>query len=64
MSHSETAVGIADELRTIAERLNDLSMSILAEAIESGETQRPALEKRTSQARRAVEKAIDHLERG
>ena len=52
---------ILAELEHIHESLNDLSMSILSQAIENGETTRPATEKHVSQARRAVAKAIDHL---
>ena len=59
--NDDEADRIADELEMIAERLNDLSMSMLSSAIERGESQRPANEKRVSQARRAVEKAIHHL---
>ncbi len=52
---------ITSQLEDIAERLNDVAMSIISEAIENGETSRPLIEKRVSQARRAVEKAIQHL---
>lgn len=52
---------ISRQLEDIAERLNDMAMSVISEAIEQGETARPAVEKRISQARRAVEKAIHHL---
>ena len=52
---------IALELQTIAEDLNDLSMRLLSDAIEAGQTTRPPEEKNVSQARRAVEKAIHHL---
>ena len=52
---------IALELQTIAEDLNDLSMRLLSEAIDAGQTTRPPEEKSVSQARRAVEKAIHHL---
>ena len=52
---------IASQLEDIAERLNDVAMSIISEAIDNGETSRPPLEKRVSQARRAVEKALNHL---
>jgi len=51
-------------LELLAEELNDFSMRILSEAIKSGETVRPTLEKQVSQARRAVEKAIQHLQKG
>lgn len=54
---------ITSQLEEIAERLNDVAMSIISEAIENGETERPPLEKQVSQARRAVEKAIQHLQR-
>jgi predicted DNA-binding protein (UPF0251 family) len=52
---------IVEELRAISERLNDASMLLLSDAIERGETTRPAMEKQISQARRAVDKAIHHL---
>jgi hypothetical protein len=52
---------IVEELRAISERLNDASMLLLSDAIERGETTRPAMEKQISQARRAVEKAVHHL---
>ena len=52
---------ITIQLEDIAERLNDVAMSIISEAIENGETSRPPIEKRVSQARRAVEKAVQHL---
>jgi hypothetical protein len=52
---------IVSRLETIAEELNDYSMRILSDAIEAGETSRPSLEKQVSQARRAVEKALQHL---
>ncbi len=52
---------IISRLETIAEELNDCSMRILSDAIEAGETSRPPLEKHVSQARRAVEKALQHL---
>ncbi len=52
---------ITSQLEDIAERLNDVAMSIISEAIENGESSRPPIEKRVSQARRAVEKAVQHL---
>lgn len=54
---------IAVRLEVIAEELNDCSMRILSDAISSGATARPALEKQVSQARRAVEKAIQLLQK-
>jgi ElaB/YqjD/DUF883 family membrane-anchored ribosome-binding protein len=53
-----------DELETISEHLNDAAMSALSEAIENGQSNRPEIEKRLSQARRAVDKAIHHLKPG
>ncbi|MEY3657141.1 MAG: hypothetical protein RL114_1499 [Actinomycetota bacterium] len=52
---------IISQLEGISERLNDVAMSLISDAIEQGETTRPALEKRVSQARRAVDKAVMHL---
>ena len=52
---------IVDKLTSIAEELNDVAMSILSEAIADGNRDRPALEKKVSQARRSVEKAIHQL---
>lgn len=54
---------IAVRLEAIAEELNDCSMRILSDAISAGATTRPPLEKQVSQARRAVEKAIQHLQK-
>ena len=52
---------ITAELEQLSSDLNDVAMSILAEAIREGATSRPPEEKKVSQARRAVEKAIQHL---
>lgn len=49
------------QLEHLSERLNDVAMQILSEAIDNGKTQRPDAEKKVSQARRAVEKALHHL---
>lgn len=53
---------IVERLQLIAEELNDCSMRLLTNAIQAGESARPPLEKQVSQARRAVEKAISHLQ--
>lgn len=53
---------IRHDLESIAESLTDVSMEILRSALEAGETSRPALDKKISQARRAVEKAARLLE--
>jgi hypothetical protein len=50
-------------LEAIAEELTELSMSVLTQAIQDGQTTRPSDEKMLSQARRAVEKALHHLGR-
>ncbi len=52
---------IAAELEQLSSDLNDAAMSILTEAIREGATSRPPEEKKVSQARRSVEKAIQHL---
>ena len=54
---------IVERLQLIAEELNDCSMRLLSNAIQAGESSRPPLEKQVSQARRAVEKAISHLQK-
>lgn len=48
-------------LEAIAEELGEMSMNILTQAIQEGQTSRPAEEKNVTQARRAVEKALLHL---
>lgn len=52
---------IVSRLESISEDLNDCAMRILSDAIAEGATSRPTLEKQVSQARRAVDKAIQHL---
>lgn len=52
---------IAGELERLGEELNEVAMRILSEAIEAGGGSRPDTEKRVSQARRSVEKAVHHL---
>jgi len=52
---------IAERLRDIAEQLDDLALSVLREAAESG-SERPVADKRLTQARRSVEKAAYVLE--
>ena len=55
---------ISDELEAISERLGDISIQLLRDAVESGETKRPTLDKTVSQARRAVDKAARLLNPG
>jgi exonuclease VII small subunit len=57
----EQIEAIVKELEAISERLNDAAMMALSEAIERGETVRPPIEKRISQARRAIDKAAHDL---
>ena len=52
---------ITAELEQLSSDLNDVAMAILSEAIRERATCRPPDEKKVSQARRSVEKAIQHL---
>ena len=52
---------IAERLRDISEQLDDLALSVLRDAAESG-SERPVADKRLTQARRSVEKAAYVLE--
>jgi len=49
---------IISDLERASEALNDTAMTLITEATRSGEKERPALEKKVSQARRAVDKAL------
>ena len=49
---------IISDLERASEALNDAAMSLITEAIRNGEKERPPLEKKVSQARRAVNKAL------
>lgn len=53
---------IQARLTSMAEELTEISVDVLREAVEAGETRRPEIDKRLSQARRAVEKAARVLE--
>lgn len=53
---------IQARLASITEELTDVSVDLLRSAVEAGETKRPLLDKKLSQARRAVEKAARLLE--
>jgi len=55
------AATIAERLRDIGEQLDDLALSVLREAAESG-SERPVADKRLTSARRSVEKAAYVLE--
>ena len=53
---------IQAKLESIGEELTDVSVEVLREAVAEGATTRPAVDKKLSQARRAVEKAARLLE--
>jgi non-canonical (house-cleaning) NTP pyrophosphatase len=63
MDHTDGIAELRATLEEVNERLLDISMSILSEAVESGRTTRPVEEKQVSQARRAIERAIEALNR-
>jgi hypothetical protein len=48
---------IQSRLEGISEEIGDLSMDLLREAVEAGETQRPPLDKVLGRVRRSVDKA-------
>lgn len=50
------------KLESLTEELTDISVEVLREAVEAGQTVRPPIDKKLSQARRAVEKAARALE--
>jgi hypothetical protein len=52
---------ICERLQAISERLGDLALDRLREAIEDGATKTPVEERRLTRARRAVDKAISVL---
>ena len=54
---------IIERLRLTSEDIADRALSVLSEASRAGETKRPDAERALTQARRAVEKAINLLER-
>jgi len=55
---------IRDRLAAIAEELADQAIEVLREAVDRGETARPALERRLTRARAAVERAVGLLNDG
>ena len=50
--------GIAADLASLSERLSDVALRALREALEAGASKRPELERRVSRARASVERAI------
>jgi hypothetical protein len=55
---------ICDQLRSVSDRLADLALASLREAVGEGATRTPAEERRLTRARRAVDKAIAVLSEG
>ena len=49
---------IISDLERASEALNDAAMSLITGAIRNGEKERPPLEKKVSQARLSVDKAL------
>jgi hypothetical protein len=54
----EELAGIVAELEALRERLAEVGLDALREAVESGEQTRPDLERRASRARTLLERAI------
>ncbi len=59
---NDRIVDLRLRLEGIAEELTEVSVEVLRTAVESGESKRPDIDKRLSQARRAVEKATRALD--
>jgi hypothetical protein len=53
---------VRDRLAAISEELADAAMAALRDALEAGERARPEAERKLTQARRAVEKAVHALD--
>ena len=53
--------GLRGRLEGIAEELSDAAMDVLRQALEDGAVGRPEAERRITQARRAVERAVAAL---
>ena len=60
--HDDRLEELKTELESISERLQDLSIDILREAVDQGETTRPPIDKTLAAARRAVDKAVRTLD--
>ncbi len=60
--HDDRLEELKIELESISERLQDLSIDILREAVDQGETTRPPIDKTLAAARRAVDKAVRTLD--
>lgn len=56
------AIGsLASEVAGLVERVDELALQVLQEAVDAGATSRPALERRLTRARHALERALDLL---
>lgn len=60
MNDDDRLAELADRLEALGEELADLAIDEIRGAIRAGAAKRPAREKRLTQARRAVDKAV-HL---
>lgn len=58
MAIEDNLEALASELNRSAERLDDLILEVLREAVEAGASERPALERRLTRARRSLERTI------
>lgn len=63
MNHADSIEELKTILEQVNERLLEVSMSVLSEALDNGQSTRPDEEKHIAQARRAVERAIEALRR-
>lgn len=52
---------VREQLVDLTERLDELIVEVLREAVEAGATDRPQLERRLTRARRALERAASLL---
>ncbi len=52
---------VREALEALAERLSDVAIEVLREAVAAGETRRPEIERRVTRARHAVERAVGIL---
>jgi hypothetical protein len=57
MPHEERIEEICSDLDRLAERLDDLVLDLLHEAVRSNAGKRPDLERRATRARHAIERA-------
>ena len=61
---SEELEGISAEIHTLVERLDDLALCLLREAVAKGESRRPEIERRITRARNALLRAVPLLRGG